>query len=383
MTDVTFDAGPVDGDDITLNAGTPTGGDVTLDAGPVEGTDVTLEVGTTAGTEITLDAGPVEGTDVSFDIPAPGGVGGGVELGETSTTAYRGDRGKTAYDHSQATGNPHGAAVADIAGLTTALAAKLDSSDASVTNSRTPTAHAASHASAGSDPITVAQSQVTNLGTDLAAKVPATRTVAGHALSADVTIAPSDLTTNPLARANHTGTQTLSTISDAGTAAALNVPSSGDAASGEVVKGSDTRLTSEAWRIDIAPWAGITTVVGTIGSNVLRSVDASSLSSMLTLGNAANLSAAWDIYMSAGTWAIDIIYRTVSGNGSGPVTLSGTSLLTLNCYSASTVRNNVSTTTGISVSTSGVKSLKIATLTAGAGSGYSMEINWITLRRTA
>jgi len=29
-------------------------------------------------------------------------------LGETSNTAYRGDRGKTAYDHSQATGNPHG-----------------------------------------------------------------------------------------------------------------------------------------------------------------------------------------------------------------------------------------------------------------------------------
>ena len=87
--------------------------------------------------------------------------------------------------------------------------------------------------------------------------------------------------------------------------------------------------------------------------------------------------------MSAGTWAIDIIYRTVSGNGSGPVTLSGTSLLTLNCYSASTVRNNVSTTTGISVSTSGVKSLKVATLTTGAGGGYSMEINWITLRRTA
>lgn len=30
-----------------------------------------------------------------------------LELGETSTTAYRGDRGKTAYDHSQETGNPH------------------------------------------------------------------------------------------------------------------------------------------------------------------------------------------------------------------------------------------------------------------------------------
>lgn len=31
-----------------------------------------------------------------------------LELGETSDTAYRGDRGKAAYDHSQTTGNPHG-----------------------------------------------------------------------------------------------------------------------------------------------------------------------------------------------------------------------------------------------------------------------------------
>lgn len=35
-----------------------------------------------------------------------------------------------------------------------------------------PAAHAASHGSAGSDPVTLAQSQVTNLATDLAAKVP-------------------------------------------------------------------------------------------------------------------------------------------------------------------------------------------------------------------
>lgn len=35
-------------------------------------------------------------------------------LGETSDTAYRGDRGKTAYDHSQATGNPHGTTAAQI-----------------------------------------------------------------------------------------------------------------------------------------------------------------------------------------------------------------------------------------------------------------------------
>lgn len=41
-------------------------------------------------------------------------------LGETSSTAYRGDRGKTAYDHSQiASGNPHGTTLADLNGDST------------------------------------------------------------------------------------------------------------------------------------------------------------------------------------------------------------------------------------------------------------------------
>lgn len=38
----------------------------------------------------------------------------GLALGETSSTAYRGDRGKIAYDHSQTTGNPHGTNKSDI-----------------------------------------------------------------------------------------------------------------------------------------------------------------------------------------------------------------------------------------------------------------------------
>lgn len=42
-------------------------------------------------------------------------IGSDLALGETSSTAYRGDRGKTAYDHSQIkTGNPHGTKAADI-----------------------------------------------------------------------------------------------------------------------------------------------------------------------------------------------------------------------------------------------------------------------------
>mgnify|MGYP002737179692 CR=1 FL=1 len=69
-------------------------------------------------------------------------------------------------------------------------------SDTRLTNSRTPTAHAASHAAAGSDPVTLAQSQVTNLTTDLAGKVPTSRSISttaplsgGGDLSADRTIA--------------------------------------------------------------------------------------------------------------------------------------------------------------------------------------------------
>ena len=39
----------------------------------------------------------------------------GVQLGETSGSAYRGDRGKTAYDHSQIfSGNPHGTTKSDV-----------------------------------------------------------------------------------------------------------------------------------------------------------------------------------------------------------------------------------------------------------------------------
>jgi hypothetical protein len=57
----------------------------------------------------------------------------------------------------------------------------------------TPDAHAASHGVGGGDPITIAQSQVTNLATDLASKVPATRTVAGKPLSDNITLAKADV----------------------------------------------------------------------------------------------------------------------------------------------------------------------------------------------
>jgi len=62
-------------------------------------------VGSPSVTYVTLDDGRTYrwGGTVYVEI------GSSLVLGETSTTAYRGDRGKTAYDHSQImSGNPHG-----------------------------------------------------------------------------------------------------------------------------------------------------------------------------------------------------------------------------------------------------------------------------------
>ena len=67
--------------------------------------------------------------------------------------------------------------------------------DSRLTNGRTPTTHAATHATGGGDPVTLDQSQITDLTSDLAAKVAGTRQViagtglgGGGALSADVTL---------------------------------------------------------------------------------------------------------------------------------------------------------------------------------------------------
>lgn len=63
-----------------------------------------------------------------------------------------------------------GAALLNVGAVTGTVAAGDDSR---FTNARTPTAHANSHLGTGSDPLTLAQSQVTNLTSDLAAKLAA------------------------------------------------------------------------------------------------------------------------------------------------------------------------------------------------------------------
>ena len=62
-------------------------------------------------------------------------------LGSTSSTAHRGDHGAAAYAHSQATGNPHNTAIADITGLQTAIDNAAVNFATPTVNSQTGTAY--------------------------------------------------------------------------------------------------------------------------------------------------------------------------------------------------------------------------------------------------
>jgi hypothetical protein len=75
----------------------------------------------------------------------------------TQTLATISDAGTSASKNVAASGN---AAAGEV----------VKGNDTRLADARTPTAHASSHASAGSDPVTLAQSQVTNLVSDLAGK---------------------------------------------------------------------------------------------------------------------------------------------------------------------------------------------------------------------
>jgi hypothetical protein len=98
--------------------------------------------------------------------------------------------------------------------------------DSRMTDARTPTSHASTHASAGSDPLTLAMSQITGLVSALAGKETAGAAATTQAYA--------------IQRANHTGTQPLSTISDAGTAASKDSDTDGTLAAN-----SDSKVSTQ------------------------------------------------------------------------------------------------------------------------------------------
>lgn len=128
------------------------------------------------GTTITINASGVISSSGGGGTPT--GAAGGVLSGTYPNPGFAADMATQAELDSEASTRASadttnaGNLTTHAALTTTAHGGIVASSDSRLTDSRTPTAHASSHASAGSDPITIAESQVTNLVADLAAKAP-------------------------------------------------------------------------------------------------------------------------------------------------------------------------------------------------------------------
>ena len=203
-------------------------------------------------------------------------ISSSIALGETSSTAYRGDRGKIAYDHSQKTsGNPHKVTKNDVG---------LGHVPNVATNDQTPTFAESTTLTklTSGEKLSVAFGKISKAITDLINhienknnphKVTKTQVGLGNVgnFKAVSTVSSQGLTdtekTN--ARANigaGTGSSDFSGKYDdltgkptLGTAASKDIASSGNANSTQVVMGNDTRLTDSRKASDVYSWAKAST----------------------------------------------------------------------------------------------------------------------------
>lgn len=259
----------------------------------------------------------------------------------TDTTAYdaAGAASSAIATHEADTTNVHG--IADTAAL-------VLTNDSRLTNSRTPTPHASTHAAAGSDALTLAQSQITNLVSDLAAKA-TTSALTSHTTN---TSNPHNVTAaqaGALATANN-----LSDLASASTARTnLGLGSAATQASSAFAAATHAAShTNGADQIADAT---------TLASGLMSASDKTKLNGVAS-GATANTGTVTSVDLSVpGT-----LY-TVSGS---PVTTSGTLALALKTQSANTVlagptTGAAATPTMRALVAADVPSLDAAKLTSG------------------
>ena len=141
-------------------------------------------------------------------------------------------------------------------------------------------------------------------------------------------------------------------------------------------------------RIDICPWGDWYAESTATSGAIARGQDSTCLSGgILGAGNPTAIGTyrEWKIPLSAGTWALTFIHSKNTFAGIVDVSIDGVVVVDdLDMYNGSSTRNNVSDTTGISITTSGVKTLRFEIIGKNASaSHYSLGIQWITFRRTA
>ena len=219
-------------------------------------------------------------------------------------------------------------------------------------------AHAASHGDGGTDEITVAQSQVTGLTTDLDGKVPTTRTVNGHPLTADVTVTKSDL-----------GLGNVDNTSDA------DKP---------ISTATQAALDAKAAAADVLPWRFDPIMGAAFGCNKngVWSTQASGNRLILEGPNLDGAWIEWDILTAAGTWRLDVSHFTAANAAIAVASIDGTTVATKDHYSAATVYDREWSATGLTLA-AGRHTLRITASGKNASSsGYLLYFTGVAMRRT-
>lgn len=179
-TGLTGPTGPTGSTGATGPAGSTGPKGDTGDTGPTGATGATGPKGDTGDVGPTGPAGPTGDTGPqgvkgdTGDTGPTGATGPAGPTGDTGATGPTGPEGPTgpAGPNIDASTTTKGVSKLSVAPVTSTNPIAVGDNDSRMTDARTPTAHATSHGSGGSDPITIAESQVTNLTTDLAAKAP-------------------------------------------------------------------------------------------------------------------------------------------------------------------------------------------------------------------
>lgn len=100
--------------------------------------------------------------------------------------------------------------------------------------------------------------------------------------------------------------------------------------------------------------------------------------------NALNDEMGFKANMAAGTYTFKSIMHKATGRGIAELFIDGVSKGTFDCYNGTTLLNQLWTITGITISTSGIKSVNIKiTGKNGASAGYWVDLTQLELYRTA